>query len=253
MSFNSKAYLDWLGQFNPLRRVHFSMGPSVCRVCGAWSSSTLCQACLRHHLTHVARCRLCALPSDSEICLDCLKHAAVWQSCACAVTYQEPWRSLILDFKFHANAGLAKVFSEVILAHPMAAALLKQADFVVPVPVSKERLRQRGFNPSQLLAQGVAKDRCLNQALIKLKHTLPQSGLERVQRLRNLENSIAVNPLMATQLKHRHVVLIDDVMTTGSTLSTCAKALQSSSVARVSCVVLARADSISTAQSDSSA
>ena len=182
--------------------------------------------------------------------MDCLNQAPLWQACVSAVAYQEPWRSLIIDFKFHANAGLASVFSELILAHPRAAVLLKQANFVVPVPASKEKLRQRGFNPAQLLAQGVAKDRCLDQALIKLKQTLPQSGLERAQRLCNLENSIAVNPLFASQLKHSHVVLIDDVMTTGSTLSTCAQALQSSSVARVSCVVLARADSISAAQSD---
>jgi ComF family protein len=184
-----------------------------------------------------------------EMCLACLSQPPDWQECASAVAYADPWRSLIIDFKFHDNPGLAKFLSTLILDNPFARELVHAADVLVPVPAARQRLRERGFNPAMCLAHALAKDRCLDDALVKWRPTPPQSGLDRARRLSNLKHSITAHPLMARQLKSRHVVLIDDVMTTGSTLQTCTQALYDAGVQQVSCVVLARAGPISQAQS----
>ena len=185
------------------------------------------------------------------MCSACLSQPPLWQDCASAVAYTEPWRGLIIDFKFHENPGLAKFLARVILNNPQARGLVQAADALVPVPVHKDKLRQRGFNPALCLARALDKDRCLNEALVKWRQTQAQSGLNHAHRLSNLSNAITVHPLMTRQLKSRHVVLVDDVMTTGSTLLTCTQALYDAGVQQVSCVVLARAEPISQAQSAS--
>ena len=184
-----------------------------------------------------------------DMCLTCLSQPPDWQECASAVTYADPWRSLIIDFKFHENPGLAKFLSTLILNNPFARELVHAADVLVPVPAATQKLRERGFNPALCLAHALAKDRCLDDALVKWRQTPPQSGLDRERRLSNLKHSITAHPLMAVKPKSRHVVLVDDVMTTGSTLQTCTQALYTADVKQVSCVVLARAEPSSQAQS----
>ena len=248
MTFSSKAYPQWR-KLRDLPRLLARAGLSLCRVCDQWCTQTLCLNCQQSHQKFMPRCRWCALPCNTALCVTCLSIKPPWESCACAVAYAEPWRSLIIDFKFHENPSMAKFLSRIILANPVTYTLVHAADLLLPVPASKEKLRQRGFNPAQWLARSMAAHKCMDQALVKLRHTLPQSGLDHAHRLNNLTNSIAVNPLTLQQLESKHVVLIDDVMTTGSTLRTCTQALYAAGVQRVSCVVLARADTHSQAQS----
>jgi ComF family protein len=183
------------------------------------------------------------------MCSACLNQTPLWHQCASAVSYTEPWRGLIIDFKFHENPGLAKFLARVIFNNPQARELVNAADVLVPVPTATQRLRERGFNPALCLARALAKDRCLDEALVKWRQTRAQSGLDHAQRLSNLSHAITANPSMTRQLNSRHVVLVDDVMTTGSTLQTCTQALFDAGVERVSCVVLARAEPNSKAQS----
>ena len=248
MAFNIKAYPHWPKRLG-LPKLFNSAGPGLCRVCDRWCTQPLCENCLQIHQAHTLRCRFCALPCTLEMCSACLSHPPLWQDCASAVAYTEPWRGLIIDFKFHENPGLAKFLARVILNNPQARGLVQAADALVPVPVHKDKLRQRGFNPGLCLARALAKDRCLDDALVKWRQTRAQSGLDHAQRLSNLSHAITANPSMTRQLKSRHVVLVDDVMTTGSTLQTCAQALFDAGVQRVSCVVLARAEPNSQAQS----
>ena len=247
MTFNIKAYPQWKKHF-ALQKLIPIPRPSLCRMCDRWCQHIVCQNCLQLHQTFTRRCRLCALPCAMEMCLSCLNQPPDWQACASAVTYADPWRSLIIDFKFHENPGLAKFLSAVILDNPFARELVHAADVLMPVPAATQRLRERGFNPAMCLAHALAKDRCLDDALVKWRQTPSQSGLDRARRLSNLKHSITAHPLMTRQLKSRHVVLVDDVMTTGSTLQICTQALYAAEVKRVSCVVLARAEPGSQAQ-----
>jgi len=148
---------------------------------------------------------------------------------------------MIIDFKFNDYPGLYRFFAELLKADPAAQALIADADFVLPVPLAAERLRERGFNQSALLAKYLAPGRVTHQTLWRLRHTAPQAGLDRTLRLRNLQHSMAVNPYMLQAIRGSRVLLVDDVMTTGSTLKACTEALLEAGAKEVNCLVLARA------------
>ena len=155
--------------------------------------------------------------------------------------YARAWRELIIDFKFQSNPALSRFLGSVMASQPQIKQLITTADQLIPVPLSTERLRERGFNQSALLARQLCRHRFNDDVLWRVCHTVPQSGLDRQARLNNLLHSVAVNPLMQSVIPGRRLLLIDDVMTTGSTLSVCASALLSAGAAQVNCVVLARA------------
>ena len=117
---------------------------------------------------------------------------------------------------------------------------LDAADRVLAVPLSTERLRERGFNQSALLARQLAGTKVDCHTLLRLHATEAQSGLPRAQRLRNLRGAFAVEPARAASLRGQRVVLIDDVMTTGATLHAATLALREAGVAHVTATVLAR-------------
>ena len=167
---------------------------------------------------------------------------------AAAVSYAPHWRDMIIDFKFREYPGLHRFFAELLKADPAAQALITDAAFVLPVPLATERLRERGFNQSALLAKYLAPGRVSHQTLWRLRHTAPQAGLDRALRLRNLQHSMAVNPSMSQAIRGSHVLLIDDVMTTGSTLKACTEALLEAGAKEVNCLVFARADADSRSQ-----
>jgi ComF family protein len=160
---------------------------------------------------------------------------------AAALNYATPWRELIIDFKFQSHPALSRFLGTVMADDPQIQQLLAQSDCVIPVPLSAERLRERGFNQSALLARQLSAKLVNDKVLWRLRHTAPQSGLDRSARLNNLLHSMAVNPSMSNAVRNRRVLLIDDVLTTGSTLTVCTQALLSAGAKQVSCAVLARA------------
>ena len=128
-----------------------------------------------------------------------------------------------------------------MLNTPRVKALIDGADILAPVPLSRERLRERGFNQSQWLAKHLCGRRTVDELLLRVRHTAPQSGLDRQERMHNLRHAVVVNPLLQRQVHQQKVLLVDDVMTTGSTLGVCAQALLLAGALQVNCVVLARA------------
>ncbi len=146
------------------------------------------------------------------------------------------------SFKFEGHAGLARVLAGLLLDSPSADELLRQSHWVLPVPLSRERLRERGFNQSLLLARYLNHPGLLCDGLLRLRHTAAQASLPRHERLLNLTHAIACHPSYVSRFQHKRVLLVDDVMTTGSTLAACTQALQQVGVAEVDVLVLARAD-----------
>lgn len=124
---------------------------------------------------------------------------------------------------------------------------LGSADWVLPLPLSPQRLQTRGFNQSWLLAQQLAHHshtaaRADASLLLRIRDTRPQSQLLREERLTNVKGAFMVDPLRANRLAGRHVVLIDDVMTSGASLYTAAQTLQQAGAAQVTALVLARTE-----------
>lgn len=115
-------------------------------------------------------------------------------------------------------------------------------DCIIPVPLHPKKLRQRGYNQATLFAQGIAEvlqKPCLEQHLIRSKYTTTQTKKSRLERLANVEDAFTVEQQEA--LQHQHILLVDDVITTGATLEACAHKLLAIKGVRVSITAIALA------------
>ena len=216
--------------------------PSQCAACHAWPSQRICNACVARFAQPASRCQRCALrvPAGVAVCGACLQHPPAFDACLAAVDYAYPWATALADFKFRADPGWAGALATLLRSTPWVEPTLEAADRVLPVPLSDERLRERGFNQSALLARHLAGAKADARSLLRLHASEAQSSLPRAQRLRNLRGAFAVEPARAATLRGQRVVLLDDVMTTGATAQAATLALREAGVAQVTVVVLAR-------------
>lgn len=119
---------------------------------------------------------------------------------------------------------------------------LDAADVLLPMPLSAQRLAERGFNQALQLAKALDAAKTQVNTLLKLIHTAPQSSLKRSERLQNLAGALALAPLRAASLRGQNVLLIDDVMTSGATLNTAAQVLKQAGAMSVKALVFARTE-----------
>ena len=219
-------------------------GPRQCPLCREWSGQALCSACLSRFAPPVPRCPHCALrlPTQDTPCAHCIRHPLPFRRCVCAGDYGFPWDRLITRLKFH---------GEVIEAAPLAAALARAVRhagesldlLVLPVPLSAQRLAERGLNQAWEIAHRVAHALGLPadaHALLRLRDTPHQVGLAREQRLQNLAGALCVEPARQRTIEGRQIALVDDVMTTGATTAACAEVLLRAGAAGVQAWVVAR-------------
>ena len=129
-----------------------------------------------------------------------------------------------------------------MLSAPWVEDTLAQADWVLPIPLSPERLSERGYNQSLLLARLLCPDKTDERLLLRTRHTTAQRSLPRAERLANLIGAFAVDPLRTAEIRGRRLVLVDDVMTSGASLHTAAQVLRQAGAAHISAVVLARTE-----------
>ena len=236
-----------------LRRTGAPALPSQCAVCRSWPSQPVCPACLKRLLQPQHRCPGCALawtalPGGPQRCPECLRQPLPLDGCFAALDYRYPWSELMTKFKFQQQTAWASFFADRLLAQPAVAERLTGLgadDWLLPLPLSRERLAERGFNQSWELAkalhQGSSSPAKLSAGLLlRLRHTLPQSDLKRAQRLDNVQGAFAAEPLQAHLLSGTQVVLVDDVMTSGASLAAAAVTLKNAGARSVTGLVVAR-------------
>ncbi|WP_233258964.1 ComF family protein [Rubrivivax albus] len=169
-----------------------------------------------------------------------MAHPLPLQRCHCAVDYRAPWDQLIVQFKYHGAVDLAAALA-ARLADAVPAADAATVDLVLPIPLSRQRLAQRGYNQAWELARRVARRHRRRADAHLLQRPLerdPQAGLDRAERRRNLRGVFAVP--QPQRVAGRHLALVDDVMTTGATLAEAAQTLHDAGAASVQAWVLAR-------------
>lgn len=223
--------------------------PGICQVCGGWPARPVCDACAQHFAGLATRCRVCAAPVPEGLsrCGACLIRAEPppLQACTAAVDYAYPWDHLIARFKFRGEPGWATPFAQQMLRAPQAHDLLAQGHLMVPVPLTPTRLGERGYNQAWELAKALRRQaglrtRAYPDALVRLVEAPDQHRLSREQRLLNLRGVFAAHPERVAHIRAAHVLLVDDVTTTGATLHAAALALLQAGAARVSALVFAR-------------
>jgi ComF family protein len=204
----------------------------------------VCGTCVERFAIHRLRCQRCALqvPEGVRLCGACLSDPPPFAHTLAAVDYDHPWDSLITHFKFHGALDLAPALTQRLLAaferddSPAPTLLL-------PVPLSAERLRERGYNQAWELARRLGRAlHCEADArlLLRLKDTPHQLALPPEQRAGNVRAAFAVEPRRLTELRGRRVTLVDDVMTTGATVGEIARVLLQAGASEVSVWVVAR-------------
>ncbi len=222
---------------------HLGWLPSRCAICRRWPSAPVCDHCIAHYAQPLPRCQRCALPLPSgKLCGDCLTTPPPLDLCLSATAYSWPWIELVAKLKFQAQPGWARPLATLMLSSAWVEDTLDAADWVLPIPLSRERLAERGYNQSWLLAQHLCPAKAQAQLLLRTRDTPSQRSLPRRDRLANLEGAFAVDPLRAHELRGQRVVLVDDVMTSGASLHTAARALREAGASHISALVLARTE-----------
>ena len=221
--------------------------PSLCPMCGTSSDvfnlSPICSSCWSEIKRYRGpACRVCALPVVSEhsnVCGQCLKKTPPFSKVIAYGLYEDVMLAeAINQLKFHGIKRISKKLGRLLLLLE-----LPETDGIVPVPITAKSLRERGFNQSLLIARVIAKE-CkvplLMDTLLKKKETPPQIGLSAKERMLNLKNAFEVKG----NIKGLRLLLVDDVMTTGATVTECSKVLMKAGAEEVVVVTLARAGKI---------
>lgn len=218
--------------------------PSQCAVCRAWPAQPICEACVARFAQPRPRCRSCALPVPAgvERCGACIKETPPLDLCLAAVPYEYPWSGLVAHYKFGAQPGWSTALALLMRSTPWAEPALEAAELVLPMPLSPQRLRQRGYNQALELARRLAPAKTRADLLLRLRDTPAQSELPRETRLRNLRGAFGVAPGREQEIAGRRVLLVDDVMTSGASLYTAAQALRAAGAAHLTGLVLARTE-----------
>jgi len=221
--------------------------PPYCLNCGAavGGAGGLCARCWRD-ITFLGApcCAGCGLPFGYELgpdvlCASCLRERPVFNRARAAVRYDEASRRLILAFKHGDRLHLAPAFGGWM--RRAGAALLGEADLVVPVPLHWTRLFARRYNQAAVLAHALARaggPPVGADWLVRRRRTPSQGKRNAQARRRNVAGAFALR--RGRSVEGRRVVLIDDVLTTGATLNECARVLLRAGAARVDALTLAR-------------
>jgi ComF family protein len=225
--------------------------PPHCVSCGepVPIQSLLCLDCFR--LTGFVTepcCARCGVPFAStaqggpdHLCPSCREAPPLFQRARAALRYDSQARRLLLPFKHADRTEIA-----VTLVPHMAragAALLRQADLLVPVPLHRRRLFARRYNQAVLLARGLgraARKPVLPDALVRARPTASLGAKTAAERAGEVAGAFTVRASRAARLAGRRVLLIDDVMTSGATANACATALLAAGAAAVDVLVAAR-------------
>lgn len=225
--------------------------PPTCSSCGTEVDQphSLCPACFsRFHPVTAPHCDQCGVPLPARTylgadarCVRCERHPPPWQKGRAACLYDEGSRDLILALKYADRTENA-----LFLARQMnraGADILREADFLVPVPVHWRRLVQRRYNQAALLARAVSRLSgvpVLVDALCRPHATTRLAGFSAAERAAEMRDAIRVREKRQPRLAGKKIILVDDVLTTGSTAGACTEALMEAEVQSVMILAAAR-------------
>ncbi|MEI3395275.1 MAG: ComF family protein [Clostridia bacterium] len=206
--------------------------PQTCGICGKINENSLCKKC-EIKLNKQAENRI--IKEGTEI------EDKYFNELMYIFRYEGQIRKLIIDYKFNDKAYLYKMFVNFLLKNKKIFENIKNYDTIIPVPISKKRKNERGYNQSLLISRNIAEKtnlELMNNCLIKTKNIIEQSKLNKEDRLQNIQGVYDLKNKKL--LENRKILLIDDIYTTGSTANECSKTLRAANPDKVGILVLAK-------------
>jgi ComF family protein len=208
-----------------------------------------CAACfVRTNMIGPPLCDRCGVPFASveqggaeSLCPRCREHPPMFRQARAALRYDEHARRLILPLKHGDRVELASILAPMMVR--AGAALLAQAEVLVPVPLHRRRLFQRKYNQAAVLAFAVGRlagRPVIADAIVRTRRTAQLDEKSPEERAREVAGSFAVRPSRSALIAGRKVLLVDDVMTSGATAGACAAAMLEAGAAAVDVLVVAR-------------
>lgn len=213
--------------------------PKVCVECGE-EGKDICEKCFQKISIRT-----------NQVCPHCRKENTYGKFCStfCNKDYSfdqlivctdySRIKKLIIKFKYKFSKDILKILAKILrLELKNCTKVFPGEKIVVPAPIHKKNLKKRGFNQALLLAKEVTKvfpNTKLLDCLVEKENRTEQAKLDRSHRLSNLKNSISIN-----QTPTKNILLIDDIVTTGSTLNECSKVLKKAGATHITAIVLAR-------------
>lgn len=218
--------------------------PPRCVLCGLSSTSVcICRGCkadLPYPGPHCCQCGLPLSSADDRICGACITKTPIFTRTVFPLQYSFPADRLVQAFKFRRQLAAGRVLSHLLCEH-ITVSQLSYPDVLVPVPLHNLRMIKRGFNQACELGSYVSRKLgvpMLTTSLMRHRNTRAQSGLSRKQRRKNVRGAFYWRGVSSPG---KHVALIDDVMTTGTTVTECSRVLKKAGAKRVDVWVAARA------------
>lgn len=229
--------------------------PHQCLSCNEMvgEQGALCSECWgRITFPSAPYCDICALPfeidvGEGSICGACARQTPDFDRARSAMIYNDASRRLVLGFKHGDRTEAAPAFGRWMMRS--GSELIASSDIIVPVPLHWTRLFARKFNQAALLAHEISSASgvpVIPDLLIRQKRTPPQGKLSTAARRRNLQGAIAIKPNRVSFLREKSVLLVDDVLTTGATVSACARVLRRAGALNINVLTLARVVRLST-------
>lgn len=211
--------------------------PPNCLLCGKPEQDYLCASCYTK------------LKQDTVFCIENIKkkQGFYFEKHFYLFFYQGMAKKLLTQFKFGEKSYFAILFAKIMIKNEKLCGFLKKYDIIMPVPIHKKRKAQRGYNQSELICTELVRIIKENKigtifleknCLQKVKHNLPQSSLNRKERVENVKQVYSLRH--PERIKGKNIILVDDIYTTGSTVNACAKILKENGAKTIIVVTIAK-------------
>lgn len=223
--------------------------PPQCLVCRerVLTHGTLCTNCWGG-IKFIASpyCACCGLPfefslGEDALCGGCIEERPLFSRARSAFCYDDHSSKLVTALKFSDQLHLASIYGKWLAK--AGKEIIPVSDIIIPVPLHWRRFVMRRYNQSALLARSLGKVTGLpviEDAILRHRHTLPQTGLSREKRHKNVQGAFIIHRRHKQKIKGKNILLVDDVFTTGATLNQCGKTLLKNGAATVNVVTVAR-------------
>lgn len=219
--------------------------PQVCGICGKINYNAVCPKCN----VHLKKQGKMDILTKEELKENSLEKEKFFEELIYIFKYEGQIRELILDYKFNEKSYMYKTFVNFLLKNKKIFENIKKYDKIIPVPISKKRYKERGYNQSLLIAKEISmqisyetnnniKLELVNNCLIKTKNIIEQSKLNKEDRQHNIQGVYTLKN--GSILTNKSILLVDDIYTTGSTVNECSRVLQQAKPNKIGVLVLAK-------------
>lgn len=197
---------------------------------------SLCPECIKEIAfvseSEFEHCRICGKSLGNyyglDLCVNCNSTRQYFDRGLIITSYNDCSRKLIFDLKYEGKTFISYHFGEMIYDRLVYEHMLNQFDYIVPVPIHKKRLQERGFNQTELIGDFLSKftKKTVWNVLVRTENTMSQNKIGREHRKENVENVFQINKELQSAVKGKNILLLDDIYTTGATVNECSRVLK---------------------------